>query len=315
MAAVLRVTGLTKSFRGRRVVDGVDLAVQPGQIVGFLGPNGAGKTSIMTMVMGLQRPDAGTIELFGQARATPATRLRLGYLQERPSLYPEMTARAYLALFARLHGVPKPQARAAQVLDRVGLTSAADRPMGSYSRGMQQRASLARVMLHAPDFLILDEPTLGLDPRGVADMRDIFREMRADGTTLLFSSHQLAEIERVCDEIIFLSEGRVLAAGRPADILPAGLLAGEITIETAEPAEAALAALASAEGLASARASGPRQVTLRLADPARPLQDSRAALARSLIAAGLTPLALTAPQASLEDLFLTLAGPRPDHGD
>lgn len=314
-AAVLRLSGLCKSFRGRPVVDRVTMTVRRGQIVGFLGPNGAGKTSVMTMVMGLLRPDAGTIELFGETRPTPETRLRLGYLPEKPSLYPEMTARAYLGLFARLYGVATPQDRVAAVLDRVGLAGAADRPMGNYSRGMQQRASLARVMLHRPDFLILDEPTLGLDPRGVADLRDIFREMRAAGATLLFSSHQLAEIDRICDEIIFLSQGKVLAAGRPAEILPAESLSDELAVETAEAVEDLRARLSVIPGIAGMTAAGPRHAMIRFSDPGGPAQDRRAGMARMLFAAGLTPLSITARQPTLEDLFLTLAGPRPANGD
>jgi ABC-2 type transport system ATP-binding protein len=314
-APVLSITGLTKGFRGRKVVDGVDMTVAQGQIVGFLGPNGAGKTSVMTMVMGLMAPDAGRITLFGGHAPSPAARLRMGYLQEKPSLYPEMTARSYLTLFAQLHGVANPRHRVGDVLDRVGLAQAADRPMGSYSRGMQQRASLARVMLHAPEFLILDEPTLGLDPRGVADMRDIFREMRDAGTTLLFSSHQLAEIDRVCDAIVFLSQGKVIAAGTPAELLPANALSDGLLVETAEPVEDVRARLATFAGIADVVATGPQQSTIRLSEATGSLQDRRADLARILIAAGLTPLSITARQQTLEDLFLTLAGPRPANGD
>jgi ABC-2 type transport system ATP-binding protein len=226
-----------------------------------------------------------------------------------------MTARSYLTLFAQLHGVPTPRNRVGEALDRVGLSQAADRPMGSYSRGMQQRASLARVMLHAPEFLILDEPTLGLDPRGVADMRDIFREMRDAGTTLLFSSHQLAEIERVCDAIVFLSQGMVIAAGSPADLVPADALSDGLTVETAEPVEVVRARLVTDAGIADVAATGTQQATIRLSQPAGTVQDRRADLARILVAAGLTPLSITVRQKTLEDLFLTLAGPRPANGD
>lgn len=310
---VLRISGLTKSFRGRRVVDRVDMTVGRGQVVGFLGPNGAGKTSVMSMIMGLLPPDRGEIALFGETRISDRTRRRLGFLQEKPTLYPEMTARSYLRLFARLHGVPQPEMRADAVLDRVGLADAANRPLGSFSRGMQQRASLARVMLHEPEFLILDEPTLGLDPRGVADMRDIFREMRDAGVTLLFSSHQLAEIERVCDEIVFLTEGRVIAAGTPADLLPdAGNV---IVVETAERLVERLAALGALPGVEDLRLKGPNKATVRLKEPAGDLSERRAVLARTLIAAGLTPLSVSVQHVTLEDLFLTLAGTRPANGD
>lgn len=308
---VLQITGLTKSFRGRRVVDGVDMAVQPGQIVGFLGPNGAGKTSVMNMVMGLMPPDGGQISLFGQTRPGPDLRLRLGYLQEKPRLYPEMTARAYLRLFADLHGIPAAAARVDAVLSRVGLTAAANRTLGTFSRGMQQRACLARVMLHQPEFLILDEPTLGLDPQGVAEMRDIFRDMRAEGTTLLFSSHQLAEIERVCDSVIFIAQGRVIASGPPGDLLP-GESGRDIAIEIAEPIHEAMGRLKALPGVAEVQETGAHRARIGLQPGA---SASRADLARALVAQGLTPLSVGAAPASLEDLFLTLAAGRPTKGE
>lgn len=312
---VLRISGLTKSFRGRRVVDNVNMTASQGQIVGFLGPNGAGKTSVMSMVMGLLAPDAGAIELFGETRASDRTRLKLGFLQEKPTLYPEMTARSYLRLFARLHGVARAETRVDEVLDRVGLSAAADRSLGSFSRGMQQRASLARVMLHEPEFLILDEPTLGLDPRGVADMRDIFREMRDAGITLLFSSHQLAEIERICDEIVFLTEGRVIAAGTPAELIPDTGVGNIVVVETADPLDASRDAIAALPGVADLRITGPNKAALRLTEPLGDMTMRRAELARALFASGLTPLSVSAQQVTLEDLFLTLAGPRPANGD
>ncbi|MFO1067645.1 MAG: ABC transporter ATP-binding protein [Geminicoccaceae bacterium] len=313
----LRIAGLTKSFRGRRVVDGVEMTVEPGRIVGFLGPNGAGKTSVLTMVMGLLAPDAGEIALFGETGAARAraVRRRVGYLQEKPRLYPEMSARGYLALFARLYGVAAPAARVDAVLDRVGLAAAADRRLGTFSRGMQQRACLARVMLHAPDFLILDEPTLGLDPRGVADMRDIFRGMRAEGTTILFSSHQLAEIERVCDSVVFLSRGRVIAAGCPADLLPRPETAGMLSVELDEPVGPALPRLRALPDIAEVRETGAHQVDLLLAPGAAETRTRRAEVARALFAARLTPLSVRQAQPSLEDLFLALSGPRPVTGD
>jgi ABC-2 type transport system ATP-binding protein len=312
---VLRISGLTKSFRGRRVVDDVHMTVSQGQIVGFLGPNGAGKTSVMSMVMGLLAPDGGAIELFGETRASDRTRLRLGFLQEKPTLYPEMTALAYLRLFARLHGVARAETRVDEVLERVGLSGVADRALGSFSRGMQQRASLARVMLHEPEFLILDEPTLGLDPRGVADMRDIFREMRDAGVTLLFSSHQLAEIERVCDEIVFLTEGRVIAAGTPAELLPDTGTGNVVIVETAEPLDVRRDAIAALPGVADLRTTGTNTAALRLTGPLGDMTMRRAELVRALFASGLTPLSVSAQQVTLEDLFLTLAGPRPANGE
>lgn len=308
----LRVTALTRSFSGRRIVDGVDLTVERGEIMGFLGPNGAGKTTVMNMVMGLLEPDGGEIELLG----TPGgarhrnVRLRVGYLQEKPRIYPELSARAYLGLFARLYGVPGEDARVATLLDRVGLSQAADRPLGAYSRGMQQRACLARVMLHEPEFLLLDEPTLGLDPSGVAEMRDILREMRAGGTTLFFSSHQLAEMERICDRVAFMKDGRLVAAGSPADLLPAGGTPGVIRIELAEEAAPALDGIGALAAVREVRATGRHVVEVVPADAGRP--DDRAvrtALVRELTGLGLTVLSANATTPGLEEIFLRLSEP------
>jgi len=311
-APALRLSGLTRSFRGKRAVDGVDLTVGRGEIMGFLGPNGAGKTTVMKMIMGLVRPDGGEIELLGVSGGAGSreVRLKVGYLQEKPSIYPEMSGRAYLDFFARLYGVPRPAERVAEALGRVGLSDAADRALGTYSRGMQQRACLARVMLHEPELLLLDEPTLGLDPSGVVEMREILREMRAAGTTLFFSSHQLAEMERICDRVAFMKDGRIIASGAPSTLIPSAEAAGTLRVELHEPAGAALAAIRRLPAVASAEERGPHQVDVVLvgegaADP----RDARAALARDLTGIGLTVLSVGVAAPTLEDLFLAFAQP------
>lgn len=305
----LEIDGLAKSFQGKRAVDGVSMAVAKGEIAGFLGPNGAGKTTVMSIVTGLLAPDQGHVRLFGidgGARRADV-RLRIGYLQEKPRIYPEMSARAYLALFARIYGVPNPGKRVEQVLDRVGLSPAADRTLGTFSRGMQQRACLARVMLHEPEFLILDEPTLGLDPVGVAELRDIFREMREQGATLLFSSHQLAEMERICDSVIFLFDGKVVAQGRPEDLLPDVAHDAALAVELFEPVHASLPVIRSLPLVESARETDTHRVAivLRHGNTAGE-RDRRAELARALTGAGLTVLSVGVASRTLEDVFLTL---------
>jgi ABC-type multidrug transport system ATPase subunit len=310
----LRIDGLTKAFRGKRAVDGVSLTVARGEIVGFLGPNGAGKTTVMNLVMGLVTPDGGQIDLLGQRDGArhKAVRLRIGYLQEKPRIYPEMTARAYLDFFARLYGVPDPERRVAAVLDRVGLAQAASRTLGTFSRGMQQRACLARVLLHEPEFLILDEPTLGLDPSGIAEMRDIFREMRNAGATLLFSSHQLAEMERICDSVIFMQEGGVIASGRPADLLPSADGAAELSVETFEPVAPRLDGIRALPLVARVRETGQNHIGVTLVPGAADdCRAARALLAQALAGVGLTVLSVGSATRSLEDLFLLLAEGRP----
>jgi ABC-2 type transport system ATP-binding protein len=288
-------------------VDGVAFSVPKGEIVGFLGPNGAGKTTVMNMVTGLVAPDAGQIELLGvrDGAQHKEVRARIGYLQEKPRIYPEMTARAYLMLFAQLYAVAHPKARVGQVLERVGLTSAADRITGAFSRGMQQRVCLARVLLHAPEFLVLDEPTLGLDPNGVADMRQIFREMKAEGVTLLFSSHQLAEMERVCDRVIFMDRGRVVAEGRQDEILPALGLDDALAVEIFEPVAGYLHAIRAMAEVESAESAGEFAVNVVLREAGEP-RSRRAMLAKRLGALGLTVLSVGRGNRTLEDVFLAL---------
>lgn len=309
---MLRIDGLAKAYGGKRAVDGVSMAVGKGEIVGFLGPNGAGKTSVMNMIMGLVKPDGGSIELLGSkvGARERGIRLRVGYLQEKPRVYPEMTAATYLLFFARLYGVDQPRRRVSEVLGRVGLQKAANRPLAGFSRGMQQRACLARVMLNEPDFLILDEPMLGLDPSGVADMRDTFLEMRGKGATLLFSSHQLAEMERVCDSIVFLSAGKVIASGRPADLLPAYASETVMIVELAEHVAPLVSTISAIPGIETIRTVDDHRLELvqssRLA-----MQDSRqrrADVARSLSAAGCTVVSVVTVAPTLEDLFLSLSG-------
>lgn len=309
-APALRVAGLTRKFNGRPVVDGVDLTIERGEIMGFLGPNGAGKTTFMKLVMGLLRPHDGSIELLGVSggASNRDVRLRVGYLQEQPCIYPEMSARHYLEFFARLYGVPDAATRIPRILDRVGLGAAADRVLGSFSRGMQQRACLARVMLHTPEFLILDEPTLGLDPEGVAEMREILMEMRAAGATLFFSSHQLAEMERLCERVAFMKNGKLLAVGSRDELLPTLGSAGTFTVETFEPIGPAVSAIRGLAGISAVREIDRHQAAITLvAGMTGDTREARAMLVRELHGLGLTVLSAGASTPSLEELFLTLA--------
>jgi len=312
----LKISGLTRSFGRRLAVDSVDLAVARGEILGFLGPNGAGKTTLMNLVMGLLVPDGGEIELLGVkgGARTREVRLRVGYLQEKPRVYPEMSAWGYLDLFARLYGVIDREKRVGEVLARVGLSRAADMRLATFSRGMQQRVCLARVMLHRPEFLLLDEPTLGLDPTGVAEMREILLEMRAEGTTLFFSSHQLAEMERICDRVAFMKDGRLVAVGTLAQMLPAGRR-NVMLVEIAEEVADRLDALC-VPGCQSVRATGAHSAEL-VREPYA-IEDERgvrAAISRALSERGLTVLAVKTASPGLEDIFLALdrSGTRMTH--
>ena len=234
MADALTTHHLTKWFDDRIAVDAVSLNVPQSAIYGFLGANGAGKTTTLRLVLGLLRPSGGRIEMFGQpiGRGGP----RIGALIEQPSLYPHLTGNENLDITRRLLGLASPEiARSLKIVD---LAAAANQRVGTYSLGMRQRLAIARALLGRPKLVILDEPTNGLDPTGIADMRDLLRRLpEVDGATLIVSSHQLAEIEQVATHVGLLHRGRLLLE-QPI----AALLGGEQRLEvgTADLAASAL---------------------------------------------------------------------------
>ena len=207
--------GLTKRYGPLTAVDDLHLTVHPGEVYGFLGPNGAGKTTTLRMLLGLVRPTAGTVRLLG--RPPGAGRLAgVGALIEGPAFYPYLSGRDNLMVLARYSGVGAD--RAALVLDLVDLTDRAGDRYAGYSLGMKQRLGVAAALLKDPRLLILDEPTNGLDPAGMADMRTLLRRLGAGGCTVLVSSHLLGEVEQVCDRVGVISGGRLIAEGSVAEL-------------------------------------------------------------------------------------------------
>jgi ABC-2 type transport system ATP-binding protein len=233
----LEVVELSKRFgSGVQALADLSLCVPAAGVYGLLGPNGAGKSTLLRIVTGMVHPDAGSVSLFGLA-ASVESRRPLGALIEGPSAYPFLTATAFLQVIAGTAGVP---AEPMPLLERVGLAHAAGRRVGTYSLGMKQRLCLAAALVGRPKLLILDEPTNGLDPEGILDIRCLVRTLAdQDGLTVLLSSHLLDEVERVCDRVAILSHGRLLAEGRVADLLAAG---EQLWLDV-RPAEAALALL------------------------------------------------------------------------
>jgi ABC-2 type transport system ATP-binding protein len=306
---VLSAIGLRKRFGAKVAVADVDLHVARGEIVGFLGPNGAGKTTIMNMITGLSRPDAGELSLFGVpgGASKPALRSRIGFLQEQPRIYPEMSGRAYLRLFAALYGIADKDKRVEELIATMSLGHAADRALATYSRGMQQRTCLARTMLHNPEFLVLDEPTLGLDPAGMREMRDIILELNRAGVALLFSSHQLAEMERICDRVILMDSGRILATGTKDDLVRMILGTLQVEIELAEVTPRIIAAVRAAPMVADALEIDARHIRVGLgATPDCDLFNARVAIAGTVTQAGGVALSIAARTATLEDAFLQM---------
>ncbi len=234
---VITATGLTRRFGKLTAVSDLDLSIPQGAIYGFLGPNGAGKTTTIRLLLGLLRPHAGEARLFGQPLSQNRRHLlrRVGAMVESPSLYPNLTGRENLEVTRRLTGATR--AQIGHALHTVGLEDAADRRVGGYSNGMKQRLGLALALLDAPDLLILDEPTNGLDPAGIQEMRELIAGFPQEhGVTVLLSSHLLAEVEQVATHIGIIQEGRLLFQGT-LDCLRAQMQ-GQAVLQVDQPQQA-----------------------------------------------------------------------------
>jgi ABC-2 type transport system ATP-binding protein len=220
---VIDVQGLSKRFGGVTAVDRLTFTVEPGTVVGFLGPNGAGKTTTLRILLGLVTPDEGTATINGLAyRDLPEPLHQVGAVLEASGYHPGRTARGHLRVQA-LAGRAD-ESRIEDVLDLVGLAAAADRRVGGFSLGMRQRLGLATALLTDPDLLILDEPANGLDPQGVRWLRDLLRGLAAEGTTVLVSSHILAEVAQTADSVVILDRGRLVIQAALADLTAQGRL-------------------------------------------------------------------------------------------
>ncbi|HUB08113.1 MAG TPA: ABC transporter ATP-binding protein [Myxococcales bacterium] len=220
----VETSGLSKTYRrllarsGQRALVEVNLAVARGDAFGLIGPNGAGKTTFIKLLLGIAHPSAGSARLFGASPRDPAARARVGYLPERLDLPAAWTPLAFLRSVGRLKAVASPEAEARHQLERVGMAQDAARKMGAFSKGMRQRVGLASALMGAPELLVLDEPTDGLDPLGRVAVREILAAELARGATLFLNSHLLAETERICRRVGILSAGRLVREG-PLDAL------------------------------------------------------------------------------------------------
>jgi ABC-2 type transport system ATP-binding protein len=221
---VLELASVVKRYRARAALDGVSLRLEPGAALGLLGPNGAGKTTALRLLLGFARPDAGGAALRGRDPSDPEARRGVGYLPERLVLPERARVHGFLRLqagLAGLHGAAR-DAAVGSVLEQVGLAARAGERIGGLSKGLRQRLGFANALLGAPQLLILDEPTSGLDPLGVRDARGWIQSARERGCSVLVSSHTLSEVERICDQIAILNEGRVAASGALAALVAPG---------------------------------------------------------------------------------------------
>jgi lantibiotic transport system ATP-binding protein len=287
---VLTISNLEKNFGTVQAVRGISMNVVRGQIYGFLGPNGAGKTTTIRMMLGLIRPSSGTVQVFGEA-LTPKARTRIGAIVETPSAYSHLTGKENLEITRTLLNAPK--ANLEKTLALVGLTDAQHRVVRSYSLGMKGRLSLAAALLNDPEFLVLDEPTNGLDPQGIREVRDFIRSLPNMGITVLLSSHNLAEIEQIATHVGIVASGKMRFEGALETLQNQSQASVGVVVNNPE---AALLELARLGIPAEKTESGLRFFEV-----------SRAALVnRALVEAGLEVSGLCHQQDSLEDLFLRL---------
>jgi len=231
---MIEVAGLTKAYPGVVAVDGVSFRVEKGEIAGFLGPNGAGKTTTMRILAGFIAPTDGSASVagFDVMRQSMEVRRRVGYLPESNPLYTEMRVRDYLEFRATVKGVPRARRRkrVEEILDRCGLAERRDSIIHHLSKGLRQRVGLADAIVHDPQIVILDEPTIGLDPMQVRDVRELIRELGRDRTVLL-SSHILSEIEKLCGRVLIMHRGKLVASGTPEEIANRLMRTGRVRLE------------------------------------------------------------------------------------
>ncbi|MGQ9662193.1 MAG: ABC transporter ATP-binding protein [Kiritimatiellia bacterium] len=226
-SAVIEVRGLVKVFRDFwrrprvRAVDGLDLEVAEGEIFGLLGPNGSGKSSTLRILLGLLHPTSGEVRIFGRPPHDVEVKNKIGYLPEESYLYPQLSAWETLDFFGCLFGLDRRtrRERTGELLEMVGLTHAAQRPVGEFSKGMARRVGLAQALINDPALLVLDEPTAGLDPIGCRQIKDLLLTLARRGKTIVLSSHLLADVEDVCDSLTILFNGRPCASGRTRTLL------------------------------------------------------------------------------------------------
>jgi ABC-2 type transport system ATP-binding protein len=218
---MIEVRELTKRYGDRVVVRSISFTAERGQILGFLGPNGAGKTTTMRMLTGFLPPSSGSARVAGFDVFTDSAevRRRIGYLPENPPLYPDMTVRSYLEFVARLKGLRRGPARSAcdRVMERTGLTDVAGRLLSHLSKGFRQRAGLAQALVHDPEVLVLDEPTVGLDPRQIIEIRSLIKQLAGERTVIL-STHILPEVSQTCDKVVIINEGRIACEDTLAEL-------------------------------------------------------------------------------------------------
>lgn len=295
---MIEADNLTKRYGGHTAVSNLTFSCKPGEIVGFLGPNGAGKTSTMRMLTGYMPPTEGDAYIAGFHTVDESLQARqqLGYLPETVPLYPEMSVEGYLHFIGQVRRLENVWDRVDDVLEAVDLLDRAESFIGSLSKGMRQRVGIAQALLHDPDVLILDEPTIGLDPAQIVEIRQIIADVGRQRTVLL-STHILAEVEQICNRVIMIMNGRIYADLPMSQIKQGG---NQLSLQLAQPTEQTSEILQTIEGVTAVASNGPNQFLL-LVDGQ---DETKIAVAETAVAQGWGLLELSPHRLSLETLFL-----------
>lgn len=300
---MIRVQDLTKDYGPRRAVSNLNFEAKQGEIVGFLGPNGAGKTTTMRILTGYMPPTEGTAQVAGYdvIEESLEVRKRVGYLPETVPLYSDMTAFEYLKFMADLRQLPDAADRAAESLETVGMETRADSYISSLSKGMRQRIGLAQALIHHPEVLILDEPTIGLDPAQVVEVRNLIREMGKQRTVLL-STHILSEAQQICDRVLIINKGHIIAEDTPQNLQARLVGAERAAVRVRGDADGLAKVVQKVKGVRSANPGSDGALEFQFA----PGQDVRPEVAKAVIGAGYDLIELRPVGMSLEEIFLEL---------
>jgi len=306
---VIEVDQLSKEYGDVTAVDGVSFRAERGQILGFLGPNGAGKTTTMRMLTCYLPPSAGTASVDGYdvVDESMEVRRRIGYLPESPPVYMDMTVDAYLGFVARIKGVPTNQMRARidETMEKTGVVHVRSNVIGHLSKGYRQRVGLAQALVHNPSVLILDEPTVGLDPKQIIEIREVIKSLRGEHTIVL-STHILPEVSMTCEKVVIISQGRIVGEGSPESLTAQLKESDVLHAQVLGPVEAVGEALRSIDGVLDARQEGDDSQADSWVISVTPGQDVRDAVSRAIIDGGFSLRELRSQDMSLEDIFLRL---------
>jgi ABC-2 type transport system ATP-binding protein len=300
---MIQVNGLTKDYGARRAIDNLTFDAEQGEIVGFLGPNGAGKTTTMRILTGYMPPTDGTAVVAGYdvVEESLEVRRRVGYLPETVPLYDDMTAIDYLKFMADLRRIPNPEERAYETLEGVNLKERADSYIGTFSKGMRQRVGLAQALIHRPEVLILDEPTIGLDPAQVVEMRNVIREIGKDRTVLL-STHILSEAQQICDRVLIINKGQIVTEDTPENLQSRLVGAQRVVLRVRGDSDGLSNKIARVKGVQAVEAKPDGSVEFEFAAG----EDTRPQVAKAVVQAGYELLELRPVGLSLEEIFLEL---------